>query len=141
MDVTPTQVQKDLVVQKLVEDIEGNLQNAKEQSSLARKQVLTTLFQDLSNKIKKKYQSTGTSIYILVIFKDQVGYNYYFEILADYYQKSPKEAERIQDMCIDLTTNHFYPSIFSLLFYKWVLHTNSPSCFLKIHLSTKLISF
>ena len=43
--------------EKLVEDVELTLNIAVEQSSHRRKQTLTSLFQDLGNKIKKKVQS------------------------------------------------------------------------------------
>jgi hypothetical protein len=43
--------------EKLIEDIELTLNSAVDQSSHNRKQTLTSLFQDLINRVKKKIQS------------------------------------------------------------------------------------
>jgi hypothetical protein len=43
--------------EKLIEDIEITLKSAVDQSSHNRKQTLTSLFQDLINRVKKKIQS------------------------------------------------------------------------------------
>jgi hypothetical protein len=60
--VPKSQQDKEIITSKLVEDIEGSLSRALEQSSNQRKAMLTTLFQDLSNKIKKNYQGIATFI-------------------------------------------------------------------------------
>lgn len=118
MNENVNQETRELITMKLVEDVEGTLKQATEQSSHSKKQALSTLFHDLSNKIKKKYQT---------ILKENVNMNYYFEILADYYYNHPKQGENIEILFKDLISNHFYPSIFSLLFYKLLFKDGNPS--------------
>jgi len=47
-------------------------------------------------------------------------YNHYYHVLADYYYNNPEATEKLQKLCIALITNQYLPSIYVLLFYKWV---------------------
>jgi len=44
----------------------------------------------------------------------------YFDILADYYVRSPESGKPILDLIVQLWSQSFASHIFSLLFHKWV---------------------
>eukprot|EP01080_Neovahlkampfia_damariscottae_P006373 gene6373-10380_t len=95
---------------KLVEDVELTLNTATDQSSHRRKQTLTSLFQDLGNKIKKKIQK---------VLNDDEIYNYY-QIFANFYEENFERGEKMEKVSKLLSSNHYFPSIYALLFYKWL---------------------
>ncbi|KAG2382270.1 hypothetical protein C9374_005472 [Naegleria lovaniensis] len=59
---------------------------------------------------------------------------YFYHILADYYYNNPHESEKLQRICLALLTNQYLPSIFALLFYRWMFDANSQSLSL-IHIN------
>jgi hypothetical protein len=74
--------------EKLIEDIEITLNSAVHQSSHNRKQTLTSLFQDLINRVKKKIQSKiQTLLSTTEVLKDDK-IDFYYQIFADFYEKN-----------------------------------------------------
>lgn len=45
---------------------------------------------------------------------------YYYELLADYYEKNAASANKTLEACQNLVGNHHFPSLFALLFYRWL---------------------
>ena len=50
-------------------------------------------------------------------------YNYY-EIFANFYEENFERGEKIEQVSKILSSNHYFPSIYSLLFYKWLFNSN-----------------
>eukprot|EP00761_Pharyngomonas_kirbyi_P014019 gb/GECH01014049.1/.p1 GENE.gb/GECH01014049.1/~~gb/GECH01014049.1/.p1 ORF type:complete len:400 (+),score=32.26 gb/GECH01014049.1/:1-1200(+) len=48
-------------------------------------------------------------------------FDHFYEAVASYYEALPSEAETMQPICTQLYANDFFPSIYALIFHRWLL--------------------
>ena len=131
------------VESKLVQVVENTFRDATFKKH-QRTSILSLLFFDLSQKIEQEYKSTFVFLY-LTSFIHTIGslivssnasnsrktgcipssppssFLYYYELIADYYERHPEAASHsLHTICKELVANTLFPSLFALIFYKWV---------------------
>jgi len=63
---------------------------------------------------------------------------YYYELLADHYEKDSASAAQTLLICANLVSNTHFPCIFACIFYRWVRMLHLQLTLLKSHIFTIL---
>ncbi|KAL3750695.1 hypothetical protein ACJRO7_011748 [Eucalyptus globulus] len=103
-------------------EIEKKLQRALASAS-QRRNLLQELFADIALEVDDKAKDIILSREEdLILPADDGVYDQlcYFDILADYYVRSPESGKPILDLIVQLWSQSFASHIFSLLFHKWL---------------------
>jgi hypothetical protein len=129
---------------KLVEVIEKCFAQAQKVDKVQRKEILTSLLSDLSQQIDAELkqsllwyyeQPAGSALIrqteaapiqvttetVANESSNKTSFLYYYELLADFFHRNPESATKILDASSQhLITNAHFPSIFALLFHRWL---------------------
>jgi len=103
----------ELIVKKLVEDVENTLMISCSQSPYVCDKSLKTLFDELRSPINEKY--------IKQLDIDEKT-RYYFEVIAKFYGEHAELASQRLKAYTNLFSNLYFPLIFALIYYRAIFH-------------------
>ncbi|MBA0582600.1 hypothetical protein Gorai_024739 [Gossypium raimondii] len=114
--------QSSAYLNKLSLEIEKKLQRALA-SPTQRRNLLQELFADIALEVDDRAKDIILSRDEDAITPAEYGANgrlCFYDVLADYYIRSPDSGKPILDLIVQLWSQSFASHIFSLLFHKWV---------------------
>lgn len=120
-----------LAERNLVRAIEKSLTQAQKPniSVIKQQEILAQLHQDISQpidvkfkKLLSQYGHSGAKIgEIEEKFDRENPCNYFYELISRYYLRNESKANEVHSLAFHhLITNHHFPSIYALLFHRWL---------------------
>jgi len=119
----------------LVDAVEKSLERAQRQnvSVIKQQEILSELFHDISQPIDTKFRKLldfNPSENEMDDEDEEMNRKsciYFYELISRYYYKHPEQASNIHSLTFrNLITNHHFPSIYALLFHRWLFSGSSP---------------
>ncbi|PPS18428.1 hypothetical protein GOBAR_AA02132 [Gossypium barbadense] len=133
--------QSSAYLNKLSLEIEKKLQRALASPS-QRRNLLQELFADIALEVDDRAKDIILSRDEDAITPAEFGANgrlCFYDVLADYYIRSPDSGKPILDLIVQLWSQSFASHIFSLLFHKWLFEVQLDKAEVQLRYSSALV--
>ncbi|KAA3456735.1 Histone H4 [Gossypium australe] len=133
--------QSSAYLNKLSLEIEKKLQRALASPS-QRRNLLQELFADIALEVDDRAKDIILSRDEDAITPAEYGANgrlCFYDVLADYYIRSPDSGKPILDLIVQLWSQSFASHIFSLLFHKWLFEVQLDNAEVQLRYSSALV--
>nr|KJB20146.1 hypothetical protein B456_003G135100 [Gossypium raimondii] len=133
--------QSSAYLNKLSLEIEKKLQRALA-SPTQRRNLLQELFADIALEVDDRAKDIILSRDEDAITPAEYGANgrlCFYDVLADYYIRSPDSGKPILDLIVQLWSQSFASHIFSLLFHKWLFEVQLDNAEVQLRYSSALV--
>ncbi|KAG4206982.1 Putative K(+)-stimulated pyrophosphate-energized sodium pump [Gossypium arboreum] len=133
--------QSSAYLNKLSLEIEKKLQRALASPS-QRRNLLQELFADIALEVDDRAKDIILSRDEDAITPAEFGANgrlCFYDVLADYYIRSPDSGKPILDLIVQLWSQSFASHIFSLLFHKWLFEVQLDNAEVQLRYSSALV--
>ncbi|MBA0794760.1 hypothetical protein Gohar_019057 [Gossypium harknessii] len=136
-----SRTQSSAYLNKLSLEIEKKLQRALASPS-QRRNLLQELFADIALEVDDRAKDIILSRDEDAITPAEYGANgrlCFYDVLADYYIRSPDSGKPILDLIVQLWSQSFASHIFSLLFHKWLFEVQLDNAEVQLRYSSALV--